>query len=357
MSTTILGVLQRREALFAGGEHTTIKDGDATKDFMINQVYAERLIPKTPSKLYPIVFIAGLGQTGNTFLNTPDGRPGWAEFFLSHGYVVYLTDQCCRGRSLSFPSAEAMQTLGTEQIENYFTATSNHSLWPQSKLHNQWPGTGVFGDPSFNAFFAATVPSLVDRYVSEELNTKAYSALLDRIGPAYLITHSQAGAYGWRIADARPELVKGIVAIEPSGPPFRSRFPFVGPWRRWGITDGPITYAPSAGPDGKEIKTITIPAKDDLHTDCIMQRDSPKVLINLCSVPVLVVTGEASYHQPHDYCTVEYLRQASVQVEFADLGQEGIHGNGHMLFMEKNNLVIAERVLRWFKKHKHNLEL
>jgi pimeloyl-ACP methyl ester carboxylesterase len=43
---------------------------------------------------------------------------------------------------------------------------------------------------------------------------------LDRIGPAIILTHSQSGPFGWLIADARPNLVKAIVALEPSGPPF-----------------------------------------------------------------------------------------------------------------------------------------
>jgi uncharacterized protein (UPF0262 family) len=62
---------------------------------------------------------------------------------------------------------------------------------------------------------------------------------------------------------------------------------------------------------------------------------------------VLVVTGEASFHAPYDYCTVKYLRQAGVSVEHADLGREGIHGNGHMFFLEKNSAKIAARVLSW----------
>ena len=44
-------------------------------------------------------------------------------------------------------------------------------------------------------------------------------ALLDKIGPAIVLTHSQSGAYGWLIADARPKLVKALVSIEPNGPP------------------------------------------------------------------------------------------------------------------------------------------
>jgi pimeloyl-ACP methyl ester carboxylesterase len=95
---------------------------------------------------------------------------------------------------------------------------------------------------------------------------------------------------------------------------------------------------------------VVIPAKDADHDACVMQREPARKLVNLVNTPVLVVTGEASYHAPYDYCTVTYLRQAGVKVEYADLGQEGIKGNGHLSFMEKNNLVIAKRVLNWLEK-------
>jgi pimeloyl-ACP methyl ester carboxylesterase len=81
-----------------------------------------------------------------------------------------------------------------------------------------------------------------------------------------------------------------------------------------------------------------------------MQTEPAKKLKNLVNIPALVVTGEASFHAPYDHCTAEYLRQAGMQVEFADLGEEGIRGNGHMLFMEKNNIEIAQRVFDWLQK-------
>lgn len=34
------------------------------------------------------------GMTGTNFLNTPDGRPGWGDFFLSKGYEVGLGTWC-----------------------------------------------------------------------------------------------------------------------------------------------------------------------------------------------------------------------------------------------------------------------
>jgi pimeloyl-ACP methyl ester carboxylesterase len=314
---------------------------------MVNQIYVEKLTPPVVTQKHPVVFVHGAGQTGTNFLETPDGRPGWATFFLSHGYVVYLSDQPSRGRSPWYPSIGSLFVSSTSDIEFAFTATSSHGLWPQAWLHTQWPGTGRVGDPIFDAFYASQIQFQGDEPISEAQNTKAYTALLDKIGPAHLITHSQSGPYGWRIGDHRPHLVKSIVALEPGGPPFVGQFPYIGLFRPWGITYLDVAYEPSAGPNGTLIQTVTMPAKDVNHTECVMQLEPAKQLINLAQIPILVVTGEASFHAPYDYCTVEYLRQAGVEVEFADLGEECIHGNGHMFFMEKNNLEIAERVLRW----------
>jgi len=45
------------------------------------------------------------------------------------------------------------------------------------------------------------------------------------------------------------------------------------------------------------------------------------------------------------------MRQAGVDVEHMKLRNEGFHGNGHMFFMEKNSLDIAEKVLAWLQRH------
>ena len=148
----------------------------------------------------------------------------------------------------------------------------------------------------------------------------------------------------------RPDHVKGIVQLEPSGPPFTLRPPFGNaPAFAFGLTDLAIAYEPSV--NASQIETVIEPAIDDEHNECIMQKSPAKQLTNLARIPELVVTGEASFHAPYDYCTVKYLRQVGVKVDFADLGKEGIHGNGHMFFMEKNNLEIADLVHAWLEKH------
>ena len=79
---------------------------------------------------------------------------------------------------------------------------------------------------------------------TEERNRDAGAALLDRIGPAIVLTHSQSGTFGWLIANARPRLVKAVVAIEPSGPPFEATIIGTGKARPFGPTDIPLTYDP-----------------------------------------------------------------------------------------------------------------
>lgn len=82
-------------------------------------------------------------------------------------------------------------------VSNIFTdGANNGNQWPQAKLHTQWPGTGRIGDKTFDNFYRSQVQLQTDRFISEEQNAQAYAALVDVVGENYLITHSQAGAYG-----------------------------------------------------------------------------------------------------------------------------------------------------------------
>jgi pimeloyl-ACP methyl ester carboxylesterase len=69
--------------------------------------------------------------------------------------------------------------------------------------------------------------------------------------------------------------------------------------------------------------------------------------VNLENIPILVVTSEASYHAPYDHCTVRYLAQAGVKSTHVRLPDIGIHGNGHMMMLEKNSDAIAKVMADW----------
>jgi pimeloyl-ACP methyl ester carboxylesterase len=181
---------------------------------------------------------------------------------------------------------------------------------------------------------------------------KAGAALLDKIGAAILLTHSQSGSFGWLIADARPDLVKAIVAIEPKGPPFREAVFANTSSRAWGIADIPLTYDPAIN-SSSELLTIEIPSTDENLTSCILQQEPARTLVHLVNISVLIETSQASYHAVYDHCTVDFLQQAGVKVDFIRLEDLEIYGNGHMQMMEKNNLRIAEVLHGWIRKTVH----
>ncbi|MEJ1977205.1 MAG: hypothetical protein WDN49_14950 [Acetobacteraceae bacterium] len=73
--------------------------------------------------------------------------------------------------------------------------------------------------------------------------------------------------------------------------------------------------------------------------------------MHLVGIPVLVATSEASYHAVYDHCTARYLTQAGVANDFVRLPDQGIHGNAHMMMLEKNNLEIAAFLDKWMAEH------
>src|ERR1700719_4424568 len=85
----------QRGYFYAGGKYV----GEPGKEIMQGQVYVEVLAPKDVRRPYPLVLIHGAAQTATNWMGTPDGRKGWAEFFVEQGYVVYMIEQPMRGRS------------------------------------------------------------------------------------------------------------------------------------------------------------------------------------------------------------------------------------------------------------------
>jgi len=341
---------------FVGGKYSTIKD----EQVMSGHLYVEFQIPSPRSHPWPIIMIHGGGQTGTNFTGTPDGREGWAQYFLRQGYAVYVVDQPGRGRAAYQPDLYGAATEpATETVQRRFVAPERYNLWPQAHLHTQWPGTGAPGDSVFDQFYASQMPSIRDFTLQQILNRDAILALLDKIGPAIVLTHSQSGAFGWPVADAKPDVVKAILAIEPNGPPFFDTGNVSGPeWfrdaatetRPWGITAAPLSYSPPAK-DSSDLAIVRQEKSDapDLAR-CWVQTAPARQLPNLQKMPILIMTAEASYHAPYDHCTVKFLEQAGVHPTWIKLSDIAIHGNGHMMMLEKNNMEIAEVMSRWLAK-------
>ena len=146
-----------RGFFYVGGHYV----GEPGKHIMQGQIFVEVLAPKVERRPYPLVLIHGAAQTATNWMGTPDGREGWAEFFVEQGYVVYMIDQPMRGRSAYHPADGPTRMFTAENEQFQFTAIESDGTWPGREKHTQWPGEdankGKQGDPTFDAFYATQV--------------------------------------------------------------------------------------------------------------------------------------------------------------------------------------------------------
>jgi pimeloyl-ACP methyl ester carboxylesterase len=348
-------VLAHEGHFYVNGKPTMVNG----REYISGQMYVEVRIPAKKTKPYPIIMVHGGTMSGTNFTGTPDGREGWAQYFVRQGYAVYVVDQPGRGRS-GYLAADygPDRNVQRDNSASRFVAQEKFNLWPQAHLHTQWPGSGEPDDDATMQLASGQLPAIASFNRQQFLNRDALVALLEKIGPSILMVHSQAGAFGWPVADARPDLVKAILAIEPNGPPFYSvEFTGAPNWFKpgvaaleYGLTSVPLTYAPPVqSPADLEPVVQEKPDATDL-VRCYAQKEPARQLPNLQKMPILVLTSEASYHAPYDHCTVKYLQQAGVKPTFIRLADLGIHGNSHVMMMEKNNKEIAAVIAKWLDK-------
>ena len=337
---------------YVGGEYV----GEGDQVTMGGAMYVEVMVPPEIRHPYPIVFLHGAGQTGVDFLQTPDGRPGWAYDFLEMGYVVYVQDFPARGRSQYVPGIDGdLNIRNGPQLEQIFSASAATADFPQASKHTQWPGTGRMGDPIGDYFMKTQVQYIGGRQA--RLTIDANVALLDMIGtPVILLTHSQGGWFGWNIADERPELVRTIVTLEPAAPPIRGVDTSNVTYRErgglaWGTGNTPITYDPPiSDPSELQVELQAEPEGPGL-VPCYQQVEPARQLVNLTDIPVLFMNGEGGYHRIFDHCLANWLNQAGVETEYVRMEDVGLPGNGHMMMLELNSKEIAQYIHGWLEKN------
>ncbi|MDD3181080.1 MAG: alpha/beta hydrolase [Opitutaceae bacterium] len=337
-----------RGRFYVGGHYRTDAQG-VTRIY--GQMYVEYQMPAKSAHPYPIIMIHGAGSTGVVYTGTPDGRKGWADYFFEQGYATFVVDQPGRGRSGYNPEYGPVRQPSVSDRANKAKAET----WPQSKLLTQFPidpATAGPGDPVFDEMMQESVPGMADVRLQQQLTRDAGIALLDRIGPSILLTHSQSGPCGWLIGDARPQLVKAIIAIEPGASTAVGPAPMLKDEpQKWFLAELPLTFSPPVS-DPSELH-IAVESEPIGPGMCRCRRLSQPhhKLVNLEKIPVLELNGEASYHAIREHCTAQFLRDAGVPVDFVRLQDVGICGNGHSMMIEKNNLEIAAYIAGWIKTH------
>ncbi|HWU06168.1 MAG TPA: alpha/beta hydrolase [Streptomyces sp.] len=333
-------VLARQGFFWTGIEPITSEGGPAVR----GQMYVEYWIPQDLRHRLPVVMIHGGGGQGLDYLGDLAGGEGWVHRFVRQGYAVYVVDRPGHGRSPADPVLQGPlgPSLPSPMVERLFSAPSQFPERHQgAEQHTQWVGGGRYGDAVFDAFLAGMGPMHADAAQHYSDCLRGGVELLDLVGEAILVTHSAGGPVGWLLADARPELVAGIVAVEPLGPSFQAAPPGA---LTWGLTALPLTFEPPATtPEELGLSVTTLPS----GVSAVLQTEPARKLPKLAGVPVAVVTAEASWATGTDPGTVAFLQQAGVAAEHIRLGDHGVHGNGHMMMSERNSGEVAGVIESW----------
>ncbi|HUA07164.1 MAG TPA: alpha/beta fold hydrolase [Solirubrobacteraceae bacterium] len=320
-------VASRRGAFWITGERVAGPLGTVFRGPM----WVEWESPAEPSPGPPWVLVHGGGGQGTDYLTTPDGRPGWARLLVEQGHTVYVVDRPGHGRSPHHPDVLGPlgPQLGAPVLRAiFFPPAEGPDSHPTAHLHSQWPGGREPGDPVFDQFQApvAWMPSAWAEM--EAVEQAGLGELLDRVGPAVLVTHSAGGPGTFLAADARPDQVAALIAIETIGPPFAKR-PEMGLDLAWGITSNPLTFDP--------------PATDPSE----LNDGESRRLANLSRFPIAVVTAEASMFALFDHELMAFLERGGCDVELVRLADHGVHGNSHGIMMELNNADTLGVITRW----------
>jgi len=290
------------ESVFTAGAAPTRVDPNG--DFEVEQMYVQYLIPANQAAKYPLLMWHGGGLTGVTWETKPDAKPGWMQYFFKAGHPVYVSDAVERGRAswARYPEIyktppffrtkkEAWEIFRIGPDDSYATEPSKRVALQGQR----------FPTEAFDQFAKQFVP----RWTSNDAITQeAYHALVQRVGDAVLMFHSQAGNFGFQAGLKAPDKVKGLIAIEPAG-------------------------APAPGPELDKLKGI----------------------------PVLIVWGDFvdknavwTRQQPASRKFAEDLKARGGDVEWIELPKVGISGNTHMMMMDTNSDQIADLVQDWMKR-------
>jgi pimeloyl-ACP methyl ester carboxylesterase len=297
-------------------------------------MFVEYFVPAESRHDHPLVFVHGGGGQSIAFLGLGDGRPGWLHHALRRGYTVYLVDRPGFGRN---PPNSRLIAPESE-------ATPYESLVPLFAVGaatGRWAGTGQVGDPGLDAFMAQQRPTRFDTAAyAHELTRRRGAELLDRIGPAIVVTHSAGGPFGWLVADARPDLVTALVCVEGIGP---------------STLAVPLTYEPPVA-TVDELALEPLPDEPDVDWGPLAgvpRRTLPsptRRLPALARVPIAVLTSEDPRFSVLNRDTIAYLRAAGCTVEDLRLVDRGIRGNGHMMSLEENNAEVLDVALDWVER-------
>jgi hypothetical protein len=318
-------VLKEQGSFFVGG-HTIFTDAltGSTSGFLgtginsgnitVDQMYVQYQIPEGADAHVPVVMVHGCCLSSKSYETTPDGRMGWNEYFLRQHRAVYLPDQVSRARSGFDATVLNEIKLGKRPASDMpEIRTATHELaW---LLFRFGPKMGTpfsneqFPVEAFDEFGKQVIPDLNAQLPAVNPTWTNLSGLAIKLKGAILMGHSESGFFPEQAALINPTDIRGMITIE--------------------------TTCPALTPDQ---------------------------ISKLVKIPTLVVFGDHLEDVPSfpnmwkerfEGCGkfVQQVNAAGGDATMMHLPKYGQFGNSHMLMQDKNNLQVADLVLKWIDEH------
>jgi pimeloyl-ACP methyl ester carboxylesterase len=186
--------------------------------YQVEQMYVQYFVPANGRGTLPLLMWHGGGLSGVTYETTPDGRPGWLNYFIRQGWTVYNSDAVERGRSgwAMYPdvfAGEPVFLTKENPFERFRIGAGPGSYNKDPAKMKLMPGS-QFPPEGYDNFTKQGVP----RWTTTDAQIiRAYTELVDRVCPCIVLAHSQGGPFAMRVAQDRPDKVKGLVLVEPAG--------------------------------------------------------------------------------------------------------------------------------------------
>jgi hypothetical protein len=326
----------------------------------IGQMYVQFQVPaKKYAGGWPVIMVHGSTHTGACLEATPDGREGWYPYFVRHGVPSYVVDQAGRGRSGFDQSvlheaeahvasgdakgaAELIPSFGRITDNGAWTAWFGHMIPEGSNVRtgrliphgdSQDPNPApdkykhvapLFPLDSVDEYYKQLVPNAevtlpgstcasCEPSALSPANTwtpQNLASLVERLGGAIVVTHSQSGIMGHHMARILKErghldLLKGLLTLEGS------------------------CSLPNSGLTAADFDNIPYMALKGDYT----------ASSTVCEDTVQAINARRA------------AKQGSAKAEYLKLDDMGILGVTHMMMLDKKNLEIADIMLAWVNKN------
>ena len=339
---------------------TTAPTGPVPQQITIGQMYVQFQIPaKKYNGGWPVIMVHGSTHTGACLEATPDGREGWYPYFVRKGVPSYVVDQAGRGRSGfdqsvlheaearlaagdSKAAADLIPSFGRITDNGAWTAWFGHLVPAGSNVRtgrliphgdgedpNPKPDAYAHVAPLFplesvGEYYKQLVPNAevtlpgstcanCDPKELSPANTwtpQNLAALVERLGGAIVVTHSQSGIMGHHMArilkeHGRLDLLKGLVTLEGS------------------------CSLPNSGLTAADFDNIPYMALKGDYTNSS----------TVCQETVDAINARRT------------AKQGTAKAEYLKLDDMGILGVTHMMMLDKKNLEIADVIYNWIGKN------